>query len=595
MRCEHLIVEHVGSGTRIVDDVSISLRHGQVMGLVGESGSGKTTLALALLGYARPGARLRTGRMFVDGTDVFGHDEHQWQQLRGRLVAYVPQDPATALNPALRLRRQLDEVLVEHLPDMEADSRRARIRETLTQVGLPSDDEFVRRYPHQLSGGQQQRVALAIAFVTRPQVLVLDEPTTGLDVTTQRRVLDLIRHLTTETGVASLYVSHDLGAVAALADSVAVMYAGRIVEQGTATKVLTDPQHPYTRRLIAATPRLAGATVMAGIAGRAPSLRERPAGCSFAPRCQAARPECSETVPDLVAAPDGHQVACVVPYGDRIRSEPVLVRPTRDVGEPSSRSILAVRQLSATYGRTPVITALDLDVPHSSCVAIVGESGSGKSTLARCIAGLHSSVTGSVLLDGTPLEADVGRRSPLQRQRVQYIFQNPYGALNPRRTVGEIVRQPLDVYKIGHRDARNRLVASALDAVSLGSRALHRLPAQLSGGERQRVAIARALVSEPDVLICDEVTSALDVSVQASIVALLLELQRDRSLTMLFITHNLPLVRNIADSVAVLQRGTVVESGPCDRVLSAPVDPYTQRLLSDTPTLDGDAATLQRS
>ncbi len=552
------------TGADVVSDVSFAVRAGQVLGLVGESGSGKTTVVLALLGHARRGLRISSGQVYLDGADLLRLPPAELRAVRGARVAYVPQDPSAALNPTLRIGTQLREAMRVH--PGAVDDPDVRILEVLREVRLDASPDLLRRYPHQLSGGQQQRVGLAMAFACRPSLIVLDEPTTGLDVSTQRHVLDTIRSLCRAYGVAAVYVSHDLAVVGGLVSEVAVMYSGRIIEIGPTTRVFSDPLHPYTRGLLGAVPSPLLAAKLTGIDGQPPRPGRRPAGCSFAPRCGFATDACRSGQPAPVFV-DFRAVRCL------------RVTQVRAAATGASAGV------SASYGRKAVLSGVDLDVPPESCVAVVGESGSGKTTLARCIVGLHGNWTGDIKFEDAPLAA-IARDRPRQLlRRVQYVFQNPYTSLNPRKTVGQIVAQPLEQYlRLGYRE-RTQRAAQALADVSLGSDFLSRYPDQLSGGERQRVAIARALVVQPDLLICDEVTSSLDVSVQAVIVELLRALQAERRIAMVFITHNLALMRSIAQSVVVLRSGTVVESGPVEQVLDHPADPYTIRLMEDVPKL----------
>jgi peptide/nickel transport system ATP-binding protein len=575
-----------GTGNDIVDEVSFAIAPGEVLGLVGESGSGKTTAALALLGHTRRGAQIAGGSVKIGDQEVLKLNRDQQRRLRGRVISYVPQDPASALNPALRVGTQLTEALEVHGVGGSGEERRARIAEMMREVALSDDPAYLRRYPHELSGGQQQRIGLAMAFACRPRVIVLDEPTTGLDVTTQAHVLGTVRELAAAHQVAALYVSHDLAVVGSLAARVAVMYAGRIVELAPADDLFHAAAHPYTRRLVAAVPHLEGRRNLVGIPGRAPSPGHRPAGCSFALRCTMVKEECTVAMPELRVVADAHSARCL--FAEQVRA---LVDersgPAGEVSQPAAAdSVLALQGVSAGYMGLTVVHDINLGVAPRECLALVGESGSGKTTLARTIVGLHRERSGEILLKGTPLAAAARSRPRDVRRSIQYVFQNPYGSLNPRRTVGQIVRQPLEVFGGGGGKEIDRRVDEMLERVSLTAAYARQYPDQLSGGERQRVAIARALVCDPEVLVCDEVTSALDVSVQAAIVELLGELQRDLGLAMLFVTHNLPLVRSIAQRVAVMSGGRIVELGPVDRVLQDPTDEYTRRLLADTPSLE---------
>jgi len=577
-----LRIEVAGSGADIVDEVNLTIAPGEVLGLVGESGSGKTTVGLAVLGHARRGVKLAGGEVIIGESAMLELGDGALRHARGTLVSYVPQDPSTALNPALRINKQLMEVLEFHDFGGSAAARKARVQEVMSEVLLPSTPEFLRRYPHQLSGGQQQRVGLAMAFACRPSVIVLDEPTTGLDVSTQAHVLTTVRQLCHAHNVAALYVTHDLAVVANLADRVAVMYAGRIIEQGTAKELFFNPAHPYTRHLVAAAPDMETDHEMVGLRGRAPAPGRRPTGCSFALRCELVTADCMAEFPAETEVAIGRTVRCIRPFEVPQRTEHVSVHSSPIAA--SATHALMLRDVCASYTGLQVVHNVDLHVDRGECLALVGESGSGKTTLSRSIGGLHREWTGEILLGSERLAPSARDRTTAQRLRIQYVFQNPYSSLQPRRTVGDSVARPLIVGGASKTEAA-RKVGEMLERVALTAGYAHRFPDQLSGGERQRVAIARALVSRPEVLVCDEVTSALDVLVQASIVELLGELRRDLGLAMLFVTHNLPLVASIADQIAVLADGKLVESGPTDRVLHYPEAEYTKRLIADTPQI----------
>jgi peptide/nickel transport system ATP-binding protein len=590
LEVDNLRIEIEGTGIDIVDEISFHIDPGEVLGLVGESGSGKSTVGLALLAHTRRGAEIVAGEVRVDGKNILTFGQREQRALRGRTVSYVPQDPSSALNPALRIGLQLEETLVAHGFGASAAERRTRLGEMLEEVLLPTDPGFLRRYPHQLSGGQQQRVGLAMAFACRPRVIVLDEPTTGLDVTTQAHVLDTVRMLCRTHGVAALYVSHDLAVVAALADRVAVMYAGRIVEIGSERELFLTSAHPYTRRLVEAIPEMSGEHELIGIPGTAPRPGHRPQGCFFTPRCDYAVDLCRTAFPPTEKVGDHHVTRCH-------RWRDVVAEAARDRPLAPSRldgagpdTLISVRDLQASHGERQVLFDIDLDVSPRQCLALVGESGSGKTTLARCIAGLHRNFSGEVALRGKELEHGARNRPRETRRDIQYVFQSPYSSLNPRKTIGQIVGQPVRLFFDVPRHELQSRVVHALERVQLTSSVVDRYPHQLSGGERQRAAIARALVAEPALLVCDEVTSALDVSVQAAIVDLIAELQREMQLGLLFVTHNLALIRTIAQEVAVMNAGRIVERGPVARVLEHPEAEYTKRLLADTPSLEAALA-----
>ncbi|MER6992916.1 ABC transporter ATP-binding protein [Saccharopolyspora hirsuta] len=578
-----LEIRGVPSEAAIVADVSLTLAPGEILGLIGESGSGKTTLGLAMLRYCKRGTRIADGRILVGDTDLTALPPKQAAALRGRRVAYIPQSPASALNPALRLSTQLSEAV----HDVSGADARQRIKEVLTEVALPDDDEFLRRYPHQLSGGQQQRIAIAMAFVGRPEVVVLDEPTTGLDVTTQKTVLATIREMCERHGTAGVYISHDMAVVAELADRIAVMYSGRVVETGPTDQVLNEPRHHYTAGLVLAVPDLDGKRAMQAIDGQAPSPLNRPGGCAFAPRCAAATDECRTEVPPLEEVATGHEIRCLNPRSGQLVAAP----RTADTAPESAEPVLEVRNIRAWYTDSPVLQDVSLAVAPGSCLALLGESGSGKTTLSRCLAGLHAKHEGSVLLRGTELAPSSAKRTRDQRRQVQYVFQNPYESLNPRRRVRDLVAQPISVLggDDGGKSTEERVI-EALELAALRPDIAERYPDQLSGGERQRVAIARALVTRPEVLICDEITSALDVSVQSAIVDLLQDLREKMGLALVFVTHNIALVRNIAQQVAVLQGGRIVEQSAADELFAAPQHEYTQSLLTDAPNFQLEAS-----
>jgi peptide/nickel transport system ATP-binding protein len=570
----------------IVSGVSFTVEEEQTMGLVGESGSGKSTVAVALLGYARRGLEIASGSVRVGDIDILGLGGKEIRGARGRLVSYVPQDPAAGLNPAHRIGTQLREAFTVHskLDRKELDER---IEQLLEGVDLAATKQLLRSYPHQLSGGQQQRVAIAIAFACRPRLIVLDEPTTGLDVTTQRHILETINEMSRNYRVSAVYVSHDLPAVAEVASKTAVMYAGRIVEVSSTKTLFSSPRHPYSAGLLAAAPSAEEANRLVGIEGRPPRPGHWPEGCAYAPRCPRVQDDCLRAVPSLTPLDADSLVRCLHPIPAVDGSG---LRATR-APSPQKRpgQAIEIEGLSAEYSGKPTLFDLSFSVPQGECTAVVGESGSGKTTLARCLVGLHSSWSGSVRVDGEPLRAAARERSREQLRRMQYIFQNPFGSLNPTMTVTENIEEPLRHFENLSRAERRERALSMLETVHLGREFADVLPGRISGGERQRVAVARALVVDPEILVCDEITSALDVSVQALLVEQLRDLQLQRGLTMVFITHNLAVVRSIAQNAIVLQQGAIVESGRVDSVLDDPSHPYTRQLLEDLPTLEQQA------
>ncbi|MFJ4374632.1 dipeptide ABC transporter ATP-binding protein [Pseudomonas japonica] len=574
LQVERLRVE-LDSGADVIEHIDFSLAPGEILGLVGESGSGKTTLATALLAHARRGARISGGQVRVAGTDLLALDGEALRRARGGLIGYVAQDPALALNPAIRIGKLLLETLQAHEPGLDRQARELRLQQTLVDVGLPGEREFLRRFAHQLSGGQQQRVMLALAFVLRPKLIVLDEPTTALDVGTRAHILQTVRRLCKEQGVAAVYVSHDLGVIKDLVDRVMVMYAGRIVEVASRARLFDRPAHPYTLGLLAAIPEVGRQRVLRAIAGHAPAPGQRPSGCSFAPRCSRRTAACATAEPALQVLEGTQQVACVHPQLTALpAAEAVPLRVLPSAREP----LLELRELNLSYDRQ-VLFDLSLQVHRGECLAVVGESGSGKTSLARTLAGLGDGGIGQLRFAGQPLSLLARKRAAATRHRIQYIFQNPYRALNPRQSVFQCLQAPLEHF-FGLKGAACReRIEAALTRVALPVETAGKYPHQLSGGERQRVAIARALVCEPEVLICDEVTSALDVSVQAAILALLRELQEE-GMTLVFVTHDLGVVRAIADRIVVVKDGRIIEEGGSAEVLDRPSSEYVKGLVA---------------
>ena len=584
-----------------VNDVSFSVNAGEVYGIVGESGCGKTTVLRSIMGFRHPASRVGQGRITYKGQDILKMSTGELRGLRGRHIAYVPQNPGTSLTPSMRVGNLLVESLLVHR--ITANRREAldRTINLFERVGLPEPDKTALKFPHELSGGQQQRVVIAMALACNPALLLLDEPTTGLDVTTQSRILRLLVELREEFGITMVYVTHNLAVVAAICDRIGVMYAGDLVEDGPTRQVFNQPRHPYTHGLIASIPRLSGDQKLTA-ALRGMLVREQlpPGGCKFAPRCDFAQERCQTDPQVLERVNDQHRVACWrskdLQFTARGSASPAAVTEAgaaKSLTGPndSRRGQTSVKDLDCAYvwergrfliGRrpVPVVRGVSFDISPGETVGLVGESGSGKSTIAKAISGLMAPTNGEILLDDELLERSLKRRPRSALRRIQFIMQNPDASLNPRQRVESIVGRPLKLFfGLSGNEMRAR-VLELLEDVHLDQTYLRRFPGEMSGGERQRIAIARALAAEPDLLLCDEIVSALDVSVQAGVLELLQGLQEERGIAFLFISHDLAVVRSVSDRVAVLYGGEVMEFGVTAEIYRPPYHPYTHVLLS---------------
>lgn len=581
--------------SQVIHGVSFSIRRGEAYGLVGESGCGKSTIAMAVVHYLDRNAVILGGSVNLVGKDLLTTSAKEMRKIWGARIAVVYQDPATALNPSLTIGRQIAEIYVFHQGiGMSAALGEAAIM--LSRVQIPDAREILTRYPHELSGGQQQRVMFAMALATNPELLVLDEPTTGLDATVEAEVLDLVIKLRNEFDTAILFISHNLGIVTRVCDRVGVLYAGRLLEEGAAEDVFSGAEHPYTRALLKCIPRSGirkERMQLAAIPGTLPALGVRSSGCVYAPRCAYVQARCKAEEPGMAALGRRHLVACF--YHEERGAEQYGQQELTGGGAPEGHEvILRVENLVKTYTRgranTYAVRNLSFEVREGEVLGVVGESGSGKSSVAKCIAGLTEVSDGSITFKGK----DIGHLSRSEAQEVrrelQIVFQNPDSALNPRHTVRRILHRSVKLLGATKKSRviRER-VLELLRSVKLQARYLDLKPSSLSGGIKQRVAIARAFSGTPSLVICDEPTSALDVSVQASILNLLARLQREKRVSYIFISHDLSVIRYLADRVIVMYLGELVEIGRAQEVLEPPYHPYTEALLSAMPTIESKA------
>ncbi|ROO35178.1 dipeptide ABC transporter ATP-binding protein [Salinisphaera orenii] len=588
---------------RAVDDVSFTIAAGETLALLGESGCGKSMTALSLIGLTPAHAtRVLDGRVALGGDDLLALSERELRAVRGRRIGMVFQEPMSALNPVLTVGRQLAEALAAHRSLRGRAAREAGLV-LLDDVGIPDPAERWDAYPHQLSGGLKQRVVIAIALAGEPELLIADEPTTALDVTIQAQILALLARLQRERGMALLLITHDLAVVSEVADRVAVMYAGHLVETADRAALFAAPRHPYTRKLFAALPGAAQrGRRLSIIAGQVPPLTATLPACRFADRCEHAWAACFDTRPAWTSD-RGAQVRCHL-YDTRMAGQPLpaalpAAEPVAtEAAGADAEALLDARDVAVhfpitrgvlrrTVGHVRAVDGVSLRLARGRTLALVGESGCGKTTLGRALARLLDATAGRADFDGTDLLNLRGRGLRAARRNLQMIFQDPFSSMNPRMLVGEILTEGLIAQKIGRNSAdRRRIAAELLADVGLPEGALDRYPHEFSGGQRQRICIARALALEPKLLICDEPTSALDVSVQAQVLNLLARLQAERGLAYLFITHDMAVVSYLAHDIAVMYLGRIVESGPAERILRAPKHPYTQALLSATPSVD---------
>lgn len=591
---------------KAVDGVSFDIDVGETVALVGESGCGKSMTALSIIQLVpQPAGYHPSGAIEFLGQDLMQLSEAEKRKLRGGDIAMIFQEPMTALNPVLTVGYQVTEPLLRHQRLTQAEAQHKAI-DLLGQVNIPDPEQRFREYPHQLSGGMKQRVMIAMAMACEPKLLIADEPTTALDVTIQAQILDLMKELQQKEGTAILLITHDLGVVAETADRVAIMYAGRIVEMATRERLLANPAHPYTIKLLQSLP--SGdqrECALQTIEGRVPSPQHYPHGCRFAERCYLAQPACRTVDPVLLPIETDHGAACIL-YDEQRQGRQIAPLEIQAAQLPQPRiqeqaidgPLIRLEGLKVHFpikkgvfkrvvGYVKAVDGVDLEIRKGHTLALVGESGCGKSTLGKALLQLIRPTAGRVVVAGEDLSSLSRAELHPYRRKLQVIFQDPYSSLNQRMMVGEIVMEGMTAHGVGrNRAKREELVKTILAQVGLGPEVMYRYPHEFSGGQRQRIGIARCLAVEPEFVVCDEATSALDVSVQAQILNLLEKLQSDLGLTYLFITHNLAVVEYLADEVAVMYLGRIVEKGKTEDVFRQPCHPYTQALLSAIPKLD---------
>jgi peptide/nickel transport system ATP-binding protein len=611
LRLEHLEVKfRVGRRERrVIGDLSLSIRRGESYGLVGESGCGKSTVAFAAIRYLARNGRVSGGRILVDGRDLMALSTGELRRVRTGSVAMVYQDPGRALNPSMRIERQMEEVF-EVAEGLAGRAARARAAEMLERVQIASPERVLRNYPHELSGGMQQRVVIAMALSTNPSLLILDEPTTGLDATVEAEVLDLVARLHAELGNSILFISHSLPVVARMCDRVGVLYAGDLVEEGPSAQVFSDPRHPYTVGLLRCVPtygRRKDQGRLETIPGFLPAPGSVEGRCVFADRCANATDRCRVEVPPPVDL-GGRLSRCFYPEraqtlprqaeeagaASRSGSVEAAAQARRGGAGSAGQPLLRVRRLSKTYhvsGKPlQAVHEVTLDLEAGETLGLVGESGSGKSSLAKLLLGLSTPDAGSeISLAGEPLPARAHERSRAQLEALQIVFQNPGSALNRSQTVRRLIGRSLRLLGLSGK-AREARLGELAAAVRLTARHLDEKPPQLSGGLKQRVSIARAFAGGPRLVVCDEPTSALDVSVQSAILNLLVDLQAEQAVSYLFISHDLNVVHYVSDRIAVLYLGRLLEVGPAEAVFAGPHHPYTEALLSANPSLEEHGA-----
>ncbi len=593
------------STVHAVDDISLHVESGETLGIVGESGCGKTMTALSIMNLLPTGGSIVGGSIRLNDREISQLSDEDLRHIRGNEIGMIFQDPLTSLNPTMTVGRQIAEAVQLHR-DVNREQAMDRAAEVLDLVGMPRARERINEYPHQFSGGMRQRVMIAMALACDPKLLIADEPTTALDVTIQKQILELIDDLRQRLGMAVILVTHDLGVIAGRADRVAVMYAGKIAEGTSTSTLFANPRHPYTEALFHALPEKAAATRerLLSIPGLPPDLTNPPGGCRFAPRCRYATDRCRAEGPELRGETPDHQFACFYPVGMAERGDRAVVAarlevtPEPSAAVPATETLLEARNLVKDFavtkgavlqrrvGAVSAVADVSFDISRGQTLGIVGESGCGKTTIGRLLVGLDNPTSGSIIFEGKDLSKSSGRDYRRERRKIQFMFQDSYSSLDPRMRAGTILREPLVVQGIGNRAEQRKKIEEMLGQVGLPVSALDRYPHEFSGGQRQRLGFARALILSPALIVADEPVSALDVSIQAQVLNLMRDLQRELGLTYMFISHDLSVVRYLSTRIGVMYLGKLVEIGPADEVYLTPAHPYTRGLIDSAPVAD---------